>query len=62
MKLLAFFVAFILSASASAGVKEEVIALGKLAFGVKVHSALSKTPESLFKNYLQKKLPGKNES
>jgi hypothetical protein len=54
MKFLTFLVAFILSASASAGVKEEVIALGKLALGVKVHSARGKTPESLFKNYLKK--------
>ena len=53
MKVLSFILSMSLTVSAFAGVKEDVAALGKLAFGSDVHSVKGKTAEAIFKNYLE---------
>lgn len=53
MKFLSFVLAMSLTASAFAGVKEDVQALGQLAFGSNEYKVKGKTAEEMFKNYLQ---------
>ncbi len=52
MKVLSFILAMSLTASAFAGVKEDVTALGKLAFGSDVTNAKGKNAAAMFKNFL----------
>lgn len=53
MKFLSFILAMSLTASAFAGVKEDVQALGQLAFGSNEYKVKGKTAEAIFKNFLQ---------
>lgn len=53
MKFLSFVLAMSLTASAFAGVKEDVTALGQLAFGSNEYKVRGKTAEEMFKNFLQ---------
>ncbi|MES2525952.1 MAG: hypothetical protein V4598_02650 [Bdellovibrionota bacterium] len=53
MKVISFVLAMSLTASAFAGVKEDVTALGKLAFGSDVTSVKGKNAEAIFKNFLE---------
>jgi hypothetical protein len=52
MKFLNLVLAMTITSSAFAGVKEDVQALGKLAFGHNVETVKGKTAEAIFKNYL----------
>lgn len=52
MKVLSFVLAMTITSSAFAGVKEDVQALGKLAFGYNVESVKGKNAEAMFKNFL----------
>ncbi len=52
MKVLSFVLAMSFTVTAFAGVKEDVAALGKLAFGSDVTSVKGKNAEAIFKNFL----------
>lgn len=53
MKVLSFVLAMTITASAFAGVKEDVAALGKLAFGSDAQSVKGKNAADMFKNFLE---------
>jgi len=52
MKVSILFLALTLSIGALAGIREDVAALGKLAFGYKVSSVKGNTPESMLNHWL----------
>ena len=53
MKVLSFVLAMTFTVSAFAGVKEDVAALGNLAFGYNVESVKGKNAVAIFKNFLE---------
>lgn len=53
MKVLSFILAMTITTASFAGVKEDVQALGKLAFGFNIETVIGKNAEAMFKAFLE---------